>query len=207
MLSLFFDTLIIFLVVIDPVGLAPIFGAITHGGTPEYRRRMAIRGTAIAAAILFAFVLGGAALLRLLGISMPAFLIAGGLLLFLVALDMVFVRQSGIRSTTEREQREAELKADVSVFPLAFPLIAGPGALTTALLTTGKHAQQTAGTVVVLLVVSIVLLCALIALFQAERIMRVLGETGANVITRLLGVVLAALAVQYTLDGVRTAFS
>ena len=207
MLSLFFDTLIIFFVVVDPIGLAPMFAAITQGGAKEYRRRMAIRGTVIAAIILFAFALGGAALLRSLGISMPAFLIAGGLLLFLVALDMVFVRQSGIRSTTEREQREAELKADVSVFPLAFPLIAGPGALTTVLLMTGKHAQQTAGTIVVLLVVPIVLLCVLIALLQAERIMRVLGETGANVITRLLGVVLAALAVQYALDGVRTAFS
>jgi multiple antibiotic resistance protein len=207
MLSLFFDTLIILFVVVDPIGLAPIFAAITHGGTREYRRRMALRGTFIAAVILFAFVLGGASLLRVLGIGMPAFQIAGGLLLFLVALDMVFVRQSGIRSTTEREQREAELKADVSVFPLAFPLIAGPGALTTVLLMAGKHAQQTAGTVVVLLVVPVVLLSALIALLQAEHIMRVMGETGANVITRLLGVVLAALAVQYALDGLRAAFN
>jgi multiple antibiotic resistance protein len=207
MTGLFFDTLIILLVVVDPIGLAPIFGAITHGGAPAYRRRMAIRGTFIAAIILFAFALGGATLLRVLGIGMPAFQIAGGLLLFLVALDMVFVRQSGIRSTTEREQREAELKADVSVFPLAFPLIAGPGALTTVLLMAGKHAQQTAGTIVVLLVVAVVLLCALASLLQAERIMRVLGETGANVITRLLGVVLAALAVQYALDGLRAAFA
>jgi multiple antibiotic resistance protein len=207
MTGLFFDTLIILFVVVDPIGLAPIFGAITHGGTPAYRRRMAMRGTFIAAIILFAFALGGATLLRVLGIGMPAFQIAGGLLLFLVALDMVFVRQSGIRSTTEREQREAELKADVSVFPLAFPLIAGPGALTTVLLMAGKHAQQTAGTIVVLLVVPVVLLCALISLLQAERIMRVLGETGANVITRLLGVVLAALAVQYALDGLRAAFA
>jgi multiple antibiotic resistance protein len=207
MLSLFLDTFIILFVVVDPIGLAPVFAAITHGGSPEYRRRMAIRGLFIAAIILFAFVLGGAELLRALGIGTPAFQIAGGLLLFLVALDMVFVRQSGIRSTTEREQREAELKADVSVFPLAFPLIAGPGALTTVLLMAGKHAQQPAGTVVVLLVVPAVLLFALVALLQAERIMRVMGETGANVITRLLGVVLAALAVQYALDGLKAAFS
>ena len=206
MLSLFFDTFIVLFVVVDPIGLAPIFAAITQGGTPEYRRRMALRGMFIAAIILIAFVLGGAALLRLLGIGMPAFQIAGGLLLFLVALDMVFVRQSGIRSTTEREQREAERKADISVFPLAFPLIAGPGALTTVLLMAGKHAQRPAGTATVLVVVLVVLMLALFALFQATRIMRLMGETGANVVTRLLGVVLTALAVQYVLDGLQAAF-
>jgi MarC family membrane protein len=206
MFGLFLDTFIILFVVVDPIGLAPIFAAITHGGTAEYRRRMAFRGTTIAAIILFAFVLGGAALLRLLGIGMPAFQIAGGLLLFLVALDMVFVRQSGIRSATEREQREAELRADISVFPLAFPLIAGPGALTTVLLMAGKHAQRPGGTMVVLVVVLAVLLLALVALLQAPRIMQVMGETGANVITRVLGVILTALAVQYVLDGLHTAF-
>lgn len=207
MLNLFADTFIILFVVVDPIGLTPIFAAITQGGTPEFRRRMALRGTFIAAIILLAFVLGGAALLRLLGIGMPAFQIAGGILLFLVALDMVFVRQSGIRSTTEREQREAELKADVSVFPLAFPLIAGPGALTTVLLMAGKHGQRTEATAVVLVVVLVVLLLALVVLLQAGRIMRLMGETGANVITRVLGVVLAALAVQYVLDGLAAAFA
>jgi MarC family membrane protein len=206
MMGLFVDTFVILFVVVDPIGLAPIFAAITQGGTADYRRRMALRGTTIATIILFAFVLGGAALLRVLGISTPAFQIAGGLLLFLVALDMVFVRQSGIRSATEREQREAELRADISVFPLAFPLIAGPGALTTVLLMAGKHAQRPAGTAVVLVVVLAVLLLALAALLQAPRIMRVMGETGANVVTRVLGVLLAALAVQYVLDGVRVAF-
>lgn len=202
-MNLFFDTFIVLFVVVDPIGLTPIFAAITQGGTPAYRRRMAVRGTFIAAIILLAFALGGAALLRLLGIGMPAFQIAGGILLFLVALDMVFVRHSGIRSTTEREQREAELKADVSVFPLAFPLIAGPGALTTVLLMAGKHAQYVSGTAVVLVVVVVVLLLALTALLQAGRIMRLMGETGANVITRVLGVVLTALAVQYVLDGLQ----
>lgn len=207
MLNLFFDTFVILFLVVDPIGLAPIFAAITHGGTPDYRRRMALRGTFIAGIILVAFVLGGAALLHLLGIGMPAFQIAGGILLFLVALDMVFVRQSGIRSTTEREQREAQLKADVSVFPLAFPLIAGPGALTTVLLMAAKHAAQgLTGTMVVLLVVLTVLLLALFTLLQAGRIMRLMGETGANVITRVLGVVLTALAVQYVLDGLQLGF-
>lgn len=201
MLQLFFDTFIVLFVVIDPVGLAPIFAALTHGGSPEYRRRMARRGAFIAALILVVFVFAGAELLRVLGIGMPAFQIAGGILLFLVALDMVFVRQSGIRSTTAREQREAELKADISVFPLAFPLISGPGALTTVLLMSAKYGDQPQGMIVVLAVVLVVLLLALAALLQAGRIMRLMGETGANVITRLFGVILTALAVQYVLDG------
>lgn len=206
MIGLFLDSFVVLFVVIDPVGLAPIFAAITHGGTADYRRRMAMRGTFIAAIILFVFVLAGAALLRALGIGMPAFQIAGGLLLFLVAVDMVFVRQSGIRSTTERERREAKQKEDVSVFPVAFPLIAGPGALTTVLLMSGKYAQQPHGTAVTIAVVLVVLVFALVALLQAARIMRFLGETGANVVTRLFGVILTALAVQYVLDGLRVAF-
>jgi multiple antibiotic resistance protein len=206
MISLFLDSFVVLFVVIDPIGLAPIFAAITHGGTAEYRRRMAVRGTFIAGMILLVFVLGGDVLLRLLGIGMPAFQIAGGLLLFLVAVDMVFVRQSGIRSTTEREQREAKQKQDVSVFPLAFPLIAGPGALTTVLLMSGKYGQQPFAAAIVLAVVLVVLAFALIALLQADRIMRFMGETGANVITRLFGVILTALAVQYVLDGVTAVF-
>lgn len=206
MLSLFFDSFIILFVVIDPIGLAPIFAAMTHGGTAEYRRRMALHGTFIAGLILLVFVLGGAALLQALGIGMPAFQIAGGVLLFLVALDMVFVRQSGIRSPTEREQREAEKKQDISVFPLAFPLIAGPGALTTVLLMSGKYAQHAYGTMIVIAVLLVVLALALLTLLQAGRIMRLMGETGANVVTRVFGVVLTALAVQYMLDGLRAAF-
>lgn len=206
MASLFLSTFVVLFVVVDPIGLAPTFAAMTHGGTPRYRRRMAMRGTFIAAIILIAFAFGGAELLRVLGIGMPAFQISGGVLLFLVALDMVFVRHSGIRSTTEREQREAERKADISVFPLAFPLIAGPGALTTVLLMAGKHAQRPVGIVMLLAVVLAVLVLALLALLTAARIMRLMGETGANVVTRLLGVVLAALAVQYVLDGLRAAY-
>lgn len=206
MSNLFFDAFVILLVVVDPIGLVPIFESITHGGAPQYRRRMAVQGTIIAAIILFVFVLAGAAFLRTLGISVPAFQIAGGLLLFLVAVDMVFVRQSGIRSTTEREQREAEKKEDVSVFPLAFPLIAGPGALTTVLLMSSKYAVKPYGIVIVLAVVVAVLLLGLAALLQAARIMRWMGETGANVVTRVLGVVLTALAVQYVIDGVHAVF-
>lgn len=202
MISFFFDALVVLFVVIDPIGLAPIFGAITHGSSADARRRMAYRGIAIAAILLVAFVFGGTALLQSLGIGMPAFQIAGGVLLFLIAVDMVFARpHSGIRSTTEREQREAERKEDVSVFPLAFPLIAGPGALTTVLLMSGRHASHPIMIVLMLIALVAVLVITLVALLQATRIMRLMGETGANVITRVFGVILTALAVQYVLDG------
>lgn len=204
--GLFLDAFIILFVVIDPIGLAPIFGAITPGGPSAYRRRMAVRGVTIAALILVAFVFVGGALLRALGVGLPAFQIAGGILLFLLALDMVFARHSGIRSTTEREQREAELKADISVFPLAFPLIAGPGALTSVLLLSGRGADRPEAVGVVLAVVIVVLVLTLAALLAADRIMRIMGETGANVVTRVFGVLLAALAVQYILDGIHAGF-
>lgn len=201
MLDLLINTFVILVVVIDPIGLSPMFAALTHGGTPAYKRRMAFKGTALAAAVLVVFALIGDSLLRSLGISLAAFRIAGGVLLFLLAIDMVFARHSGLRSTTLREQAEAEQRKDISVFPLAIPLIAGPGAITTVLLTVGSHPSLTTS-VVVLLVLAVVLLLALGALLLAPRIMTLMGETGANVVTRVLGIVLAALAVQFMLDGI-----
>jgi multiple antibiotic resistance protein len=201
MSDLFLDSLIIMLVVVDPIGLTPIFAALTHGESTAARRKMAVRGTLIAAVILVVFALAGDHLLRLLGIGMPAFQIAGGVLLFLLAVDMVFARHSGLRSTTEREQKEAETKKDISVFPLAIPLIAGPGALTTVLLMVGEQGDDPAVLVAVLAVLLVVLTITLVALLLSERIMAFLGETGANVISRVLGVILAALAVQFALDG------
>jgi multiple antibiotic resistance protein len=206
MLSSLIDTFIVLFVVIDPIGLAPIFGSITHGASALARKRMALRGTMVAAVLLVVFVFVGAPLLASLGISMPAFQIAGGVLLFLIAVDMVFARHSGIRSTTESEQREAEAKDDVSVFPLAFPLIAGPGALTTVLLLSGRQAGDPQGLAIVLAVVVLVLALTLLSLLQAVHIMRLMGETGANVVTRIFGVVLTALAVQYVIDGFHAAF-
>ena len=201
MSDLFLDSLIIMLVVVDPIGLTPIFATLTHGESAAARRKMAVRGTLIAAVILVVFALAGDHLLRLLGIGMPAFQIAGGVLLFLLAVDMVFARHSGLRSTTEREQKEAETKKDISVFPLAIPLIAGPGALTTVLLMVGEQGDDPAVLVAVLAVLLVVLTITLVALLLSERIMAFLGETGANVISRVLGVILAALAVQFVLDG------
>lgn len=198
-----------FLVVIDPIGVAPIFSALTRGGSDRYRRRMALKSTFIATLIMLFFVFTGDSLLRLLGISLAAFRVSGGALLFLLAIDMVFARPSGLRSATVREQEEARYKEDVSVFPLAFPLLAGPGALTTILLTTSGIRPQTqpllfAGLLGVMLSV---LLLTLLCLLLAPRLMKLLGETGANVIDRLLGVILAALAVQFMLEGLRAGLS
>lgn len=207
MYDLLVDSLIILLVVVDPLGIAPIFVALTHGDSPADKRRTAIRGTFIAGAILVVFVLAGDTLLNALGIGMPAFQIAGGLLLFLLAVDMVFARQSGIRSTTEREQREAATKKDISVFPLAIPLIAGPGAMTTVLLMVGEQGDDPLVIGTVLIVLLVVLALTLASLLFATRIMGFMGETGANVVSRVLGVILAALAVQFVLNGWQEGFS
>jgi multiple antibiotic resistance protein len=204
-MEILLNTFVVLFIVIDPVGVAPMFMAMTTGATPAYKRMMAINGTLLASGILLVFYFAGDALLGALGIGIPAFRIAGGTLLFLLAIDMVFARRSGLRSTTIREQREAETKQDISVFPLAFPLIAGPGALTTVLLmsSSAKGAFIFAGTLAVLL---IVLGLTLISLLYAGRILQLLGETGANVISRLFGLVLAALAVQFVLDGIHGSF-
>lgn len=192
---------IVLFVVIDPIGLAPIFGALTRGGSASYRRHMAVKAVLLASGIMLVFALTGDYLLQALGISVPAFKVAGGLLLFLVAIDMVFARQSGLRSTTVREQEEARFKEDISVFPLAFPLLAGPGSLTTILLVLGDARDNIMIFWALLGTLAFVLLLALIALLLAGKIMTLLGETGANVVDRLLGVILSALAVQFVLDG------
>ncbi|MBW3567671.1 MAG: MarC family protein [Proteobacteria bacterium] len=198
---------VVLFVVIDPIGLAPIFGALTRGGSTAYQRRMAVKAVLLATGILYLFAFTGDWLLEALGISVAAFRIAGGVLLFLVAIDMVFARQSGLRSTTVREQEEARFKEDISVFPLAFPLLAGPGALTTVLLLVGETRGDLAAFWSLLGVLGFVLLLAFGALLIAGRLMKVLGETGANVVDRLLGVILSALAVQFVVEGARTAFT
>ena len=199
-----FNAFVTLLVVIDPLGLAPIFGALTQGFSEKQKRESAIRGTLLGALILYVFALAGDVLLEALGIGLPAFRIAGGLLLFLLSLDMVFARPSGMRATTVREQEE-QYQQDISVFPLAIPLLAGPGGITTVLLFTGgSSAGQVALFMVVLLVV---LLLTLGSLLLAPRVMRLLGETGANVLSRVLGVLLAALAVQFVIDGLQSSLA
>lgn len=187
-------------VMIDPIGLTPVFVAITQGMDPSHRRRVALRACAIALVLLAAFGVFGMTLLEAVGITLPAFRIAGGLLLFLIAVDMLFERR-----TQRREDREDQAPDDPSVFPLATPLIAGPGALAAmVLLTTGGDADW--GSVLTAQAAMLTVMAIVAALFSvAGRIERVLGRIGVLVVTRLLGMLLAALAVQFVLDGLRTA--
>jgi multiple antibiotic resistance protein len=202
-LDLALTSAVAFLVTLDPLGTGPIFAALTRGATAAHRRRMALKGVVIAAAILFVFAFGGEALLAALGIGFPAFRIAGGILLLLLSVDMVFARPSGLRSTTAGEEAEATLREDISVFPLAIPLIAGPGALTTVLLLMGQTDGDPARQAVVLGTLAAVLAVVLAALLSAGWIGKVLGVTGVNVVDRVLGILLSALACQFVIDGVR----
>ena len=198
---------ILLFVVIEPLSLVPLFGALTQGGSSKYRRRMAVKAVLLSAIILFVFAFIGDYFLQALGISFDAFKIGGGLLLFMVAIDMVFARQSGLRTTTVREQDEARYKQDISVFPLAFPLIAGPGALATILLLLGEVRHDPVLFFGFLGVLALVLLLTLIGLLTTPWLMKLMGVTGANVISRLLGVVLVALAVQYVVQGIKGSFN
>jgi multiple antibiotic resistance protein len=197
---------VVFFVVVDPVSLIPLFTGLTAGASSSFKRRMALQAVAISATILGLFALGGAAFLQLMGISLEAFRIFGGLLLFLLALEMVFARESGARTSSD-EAAESRRRADISVFPLAFPFIAGPAALTTILLWFGRiQLPGQTGLFAGLIVAAVLVLAIVLALLLvAEPLMRVIGVTGANVASRLLGVILGALAVQFVLDGLRAA--
>jgi multiple antibiotic resistance protein len=187
-------------VIIDPIGLTPLFIALTRGMTQEERHRVGRRAILIGFALLAVFGLSGEALLRAIGISIPAFRIAGGLLLFLTALDMLFERRSDRRERTSGETPPA---ADPSVFPLAMPLIAGPGALTTMILLGSRHSDSVATLVGVNLVLVAVLALTYVLFRTSHLVERLLGHTGIVVLTRLLGILLAALSVQFVLDGLR----
>jgi multiple antibiotic resistance protein len=191
-----------FLVVVEPIGVIPIFIAVTEGVAEQERRRMARKGVMIAGGIFLLFAFVGGLFLRLLGISLDAFRIFGGLLLLLIALEMVFARMSGSRSSNP-EVEEGKSRADISVFPLAFPFIAGPGSLTTILLSFGPATDQPLLFAGLLACVAIALLLTLLTLYMVTPINRLMGVTGANVMNRLFGVVLGALAVQYMIDGLR----
>jgi multiple antibiotic resistance protein len=202
----FVSALVTLIVVVDPVGLVPTFLAVTQGLPQQARRRIAVRAAIIAAAILAGTALVGDWLLHQLGITLPAFRIAGGLLLFAVASEMVF----GVRIERQSKQAEDALEEhvrNVAAFPLAIPLMAGPGAITATLLLAG---QARGGPIALAILIAVVMLvCALsLAVFLlANRVDRLLGITGNVVSSRLLGVLLAALAVQYVVDGVRAVLS
>jgi multiple antibiotic resistance protein len=192
-------------VVVEPITLVPLFAALTAGASEAWRRRMAFKAVAISGIMLALFALGGAWFVRMMGISIDAFRIAGGAMLFLIALDMVFARESGAKVTSE-EKDEVRVRTDISVFPLAFPFIAGPGALAIVLLTFGAADYAPVLTAGLLAVVGLVMVITLVLLLLSPLVMRVMGVTGAHVVSRLAGVVLAALAVQFIIDGVKGAF-
>ena len=188
-------------VVIDPVGLAPLFVALTAGADARHRRAVGLRACVIGAGVLTLFGVFGEAVLGFAGISMPAFRIAGGVLLFLTALEMLFERR------TKRRGDQHPNADDPSVFPLAIPLIAGPGAIATMILLTTQGGGDVVRVAAVHGVMAAVILITFLLFLAAGSIERVLGPTGVNVVTRLLGMLLAALSVQFVLDGLAASFA
>jgi multiple antibiotic resistance protein len=200
------SALVTLVVVVDPIGLVPTFIGITYGLPSKARLKVALRASLIAAAILAGSALIGDWLLRTLSISLPAFRIAGGLLLFSIASEMVFgVRLE--RQSHEAEEAIEERVRDIAAFPLAIPLMAGPGAITATLLLAGRGASDPTRLAMLLAVIAVVLALCFLSFVLAARIERLLGVTGNTVLSRLLGVLLAALAVQYVIDGARVAIS
>jgi multiple antibiotic resistance protein len=205
MIELFGSALVTFLVIIDPPGCAPIFASLTRGATPNQRRSMAIRSSLIAWAILMFFALLGRPMLHALGISLASFRIAGGIMLFFIAIDMVFERRTERREKRAEEiQRTPEVE-DISVFPMAIPMIAGPGSIASAMLWVSR-ADMPAQVVVVLSAITTVMLLTAVTLLAAGPLMRLIGEKVEAMITRILGVILAALATQFIVDGLKQSF-
>ena len=199
-LALFVPAFVTLFVVMDPIGISPLFMALTQGMTTAQRRAIALRACATAALILTLFAFLGEGVLNFLGISMPAFRISGGSLLLLTALDMLFER----RTQRRKDQSEEGVASDddPSVFPLAMPLIAGPGSIATVILLSGQG-DGLAGVGLALAVMALVLLIAFILFNAASLLERLLRDTGIKVVTRLLGMLLSALAVQFVLEGLR----
>jgi multiple antibiotic resistance protein len=191
------------LVVVDPMGLVPMFLGLCGDRPPTERGPLARRAVTTAGMILLVFALVGPWLLSRLGISLAAFEVAGGVLLFWIAVRMVFAEHE---RETKAEAAEAMNRPDISVFPLAIPIIAGPGALASIMILVGEAKGEPLGLAVVLATTAAVLLLCHLALRSAEVLVRILGQTGVNVVTRVLGVLLAALAVQYVADGVKRLF-
>ena len=205
MIELFGSALVTFLVIIDPPGCAPIFASLTRGTPPAHRRAMAFRSVLIAWAILLFFAVLGKPMLGALGISLASFRIAGGIMLFFIALDMVFERR-----TERREKRAEEIEGtpeaeDISVFPMAIPMITGPGSIASAMLWVSR-ADTVLDVAVVLAAITVVMLITMVTLLAAGPLMKLIGEKVEAMITRILGVILAALAAQFVVDGLKQSF-
>ncbi|MCW5751806.1 MAG: MarC family protein [Alphaproteobacteria bacterium] len=198
----------ILFVTIGPLDVAPIFLGLVGEASAQLRRRLALKACLVAAIVLYGFAFFGEALMTALGIGFPALRLAGGILLLLVAIDLVLARPSGLSSITAEERSEAERElrhhTDISVFPLAIPLIAGPGAMTAVVLLMAQHEGERIAQGIVLATLALVIVLALLALLFADVIRRLLGRTGVNVVTRVGGILLAALAAQFIIDGLRS---
>lgn len=205
MIELYVSALITFFVVIDPPGCAPIYAGLTAGASPAHTRAMAIRAVGVATLILLVFALFGEQLLHALGIGLDAFRIAGGIMLFVIAMDMVFERRTQRREDRAQKIMETPEVEDVSIFPMAMPMIAGPGSIASVMLLMSRTTGLSASLVVLGAMLTILAL-TLLALLAAGPIMRVLGAKIEAVITRLLGVLLAALAAQFVIDGLKASF-
>ena len=206
MIELFGSAFVTFLVIIDPPGCAPIFAGLTRGATPVQRRAMAVRSSLIAWVILMFFALLGRPMLHALGISLASFRIAGGILLFYIAVDMVFERR-----TQRRENRAHSIEGtpdaeDISVFPMAIPMIAGPGSIASAMLWVSRAEDDWTYVAIVLAAITVVMILTLITLLASGPLMRLMGEKVEAMITRVLGVILAALAAQFVIDGLKQSF-
>ncbi len=203
-LAIFIPAFITLFVIIDPVGLAPIFAGLTDKTSKHHQRKMALKGSVVGACILLFFALAGKPFLGALGISMEALRIAGGTMLFLISLEMVFEKRM------ERKQEAAEkiedVFDDVSVFPVAIPLIAGPGSIASIILLMTNQENSFEGQLIVIGALASVLFISLIAFLLAARVMGLMGETVSTVLTRVLGIILAALAAQFIIDGIKGAF-
>ncbi len=190
-------TFVTLFVIIDPIALLPIFISLTDGWDARARNALALRGVLVASIVLAVFGIAGEGLLGAIGIGMPAFRIAGGILLFIIALEMLFEKR------TARREKSAESDSDPSVFPVAVPLLAGPGAITSMILLMEPQQSNLPGQAAVLGVLAAVMAINYAALLLSGPIGQVLGRTGINVVTRLLGMLLAALAVQFVVDGIK----
>lgn len=198
-LELALSAFVTLFVIIDPIGLTPLFVALTAGRTAKQRRGIAIRAILTAAGILAVFGVAGEFMLTKIGIGMPAFRISGGILLFLTAIEMLFERRTPRREKTAEEDEGT----DPAIFPLAMPLIGGPGAMTSMILLTGQYSGDITSQVMVHVVMLVVLLMVFLMFMTSGVMERVLGHTGINLVTRLMGMFLAALSVQFVLDGLR----
>lgn len=197
-----FNAFLTILVTIDPPGLAPLFLALTSGMNRDERRQVSIRASVIAFGVMALFALAGAPILTMFGITLPAFRIAGGLLLFYIAFEMIFEKRQDRKEKTAEVAITKDLIHNIAAFPLAIPLIAGPGAISATVLLSGTFREPVAKAALVGIIAACILLTYLVFLL-AERIDRILGETGRSILTRLLGVLLAALAVQFVGDGIK----